>query len=266
MASPSYLLLLPILSHLPSIAAHGHVTGIVANNIWYTGWNAEMKYLTPIPATAGWPCDNLDNGFIAPSAFATADIICHKSATNGQASVPITAGSTLSFEWNTWPVSHKGPVINYIADCGGDCTTVDKTTLKFVKLDAAGWIEGNNPGTWATDTLIANNITASTTIPKDLKSGGYVVRHEIIALHAAGQANGAQAYPQCVNIEVTGGGSAGVSGGVSAEGFYTCTDPGILFDIYTAFTGYVIPGPAVVVLRRRAEGVRRHVREWVGGW
>ncbi|KAF2815856.1 glycoside hydrolase, partial [Mytilinidion resinicola] len=224
-----------LLSSLPSIAAHGHVTGIVANDTWYTGWNAEMRYQTPIPAMAGWPCDNLDNGIIAPSAFTTADTICHKSATNGQASIPITAGSTLSFQWNTWPASHKGLVINYIADCGGDCTTVDKTSLKFVKLAAAGWVEGNDPGTWATDTLIADNVTASTTIPKGLKSGRYVVRHEVIALHTVGQANVAQAYPQCVNI----------------ERFYTASDTGILFDVYSAFTGYVIPGPAVVALRRR---------------
>lgn len=44
------------------------------------------------PATAGWPCDNLDNGFIAPDAFASADIICHKSTTNGQAYATATAG------------------------------------------------------------------------------------------------------------------------------------------------------------------------------
>ena len=49
----------------------------------------------------GWPCDNLDNGFIAPDAFASADIICHKSATNVQAYVTATTGSQVTFQWNT---------------------------------------------------------------------------------------------------------------------------------------------------------------------
>ena len=39
----------------------------------------------------------------------------------------------------------------------------------------------------------------SYTVPKCIPSGYYLVRHEIIALHAAGQANGAQSYPQCIN-------------------------------------------------------------------
>lgn len=43
----------------------------------------------------------------------------------------------------------------------------------------------------------ANNNTGSLTIPSDLKAGNYVLRHEIIALHSAGQEDGAQAYPQC---------------------------------------------------------------------
>lgn len=46
--------------------------------------------------------------------------------------------------------------------------------------------------------LIKNNFSWDLTIP-NLAPGNYVVRHEIIALHAAGQANGAQSYPQCIN-------------------------------------------------------------------
>ena len=98
-----------LVATLPAVVlAHGHVQGIIADGKWYTGWNAEMKYQTPIPATAGWQADNLDNGFISPTAFGAADIICHKSAKNGNAYVPANPGSKISFLWNTWPVSHKG--------------------------------------------------------------------------------------------------------------------------------------------------------------
>jgi cellulase len=55
-------------------------------------------------------------------------------------------------------------------------------------------------GTWVTDELIKNNFTSSTTIPRNLKAGNYVIRHEIIALHSAGNDNGAQFYPQVNEI------------------------------------------------------------------
>jgi hypothetical protein len=54
-------------------------------------------------------------------------------------------------------------------------------------------------GTWVTDELIKNNFTSSTTIPRNLKAGNYVIRHEIIALHSASSDNGAQFYPQVNN-------------------------------------------------------------------
>ncbi|KAF2466451.1 endoglucanase IV precursor [Lindgomyces ingoldianus] len=248
---------------LPTLVnAHGHVTGIVADGKWYTGWNGEMKYQNPLPATAGWQADNLDNGFVTPDSFAKPDIICHKSAKNGNAYIPAKPGSKITFQWNTWPVSHKGPVFDYIASCNGDCTTVDKTKLTWVKMDEGAWLSGNDPGTWVTDNLIKSNISWSITLP-NLAPGNYVIRHEIIALHAASQTNGAQAYPQCVNFQVSGGGTLAVSGGVPATSFYKASDPGIQFNLYSKFTGYTMPGPALTKLLRREEGEEReHARNW----
>lgn len=66
--------------------------------------------------------------------------------------------------------------------------------------------------TWPTAALIANNNTYSVTVPSTLASGNYVFRHEIIAMHGAGSEGGAQNYPFCVNIAITGGGSDSPSG------------------------------------------------------
>ena len=228
----------------PQITTHQapHPTNTATS---YVGYNPSFQYINPPPKVVGWsiPTD-LDNGFIAPDAFDTPDVICHKGATPGQDAAPITAGSVLSLEWTPWPDSHHGPVIDYMANCNGDCTTVDKTTLRWFKIDGVGLLSGSNPGTWATDTLIANNNTWTVTIPKDIAPGNYVLRHEIIALHAAGQADGAQDYPQCVNLVVSGSGTSNPAG-VAMEGLYTPTDPGILFNLYGTFTSYTIPGPAV---------------------
>jgi hypothetical protein len=70
------------------------------------------------------------------------------------------------------------------------------------------------------------------------------MRHEIIALHSAGNSNGAQNYPQCFNLQVTGGGSDKPAGTLG-EALYKNTDPGILFDLYSTLTDYPIPGPAL---------------------
>lgn len=136
--------------------------------------------------------------------------------------------------------------MTYLAKCPDtDCTTADPTTLNWFKIDEAGL---NSDGTWASDTLIANNNTWSVTIPSDIASGPYLMRHELLALHSAENANGAQFYPMCANLIVTGSGSAVPSDTVKFPGGYTASDPGILINIYYPVpTSYTIPGPAVYV-------------------
>jgi hypothetical protein len=232
------------------VAAHGHVDKVVADGVTYQGWNAALKYQNPIPKTVGWQADNLDNGFIEPSKFGTADIACHKSSKSNGASVPVKPGSKVTFKWDTWPDSHKGPVIDYIAPVSGSFDSVSASSLQWTKIQAAAWKSGSNPGNWATDDLIKNGFSWDLTIP-NLAPGNYVLRHEIIALHAGGNPNGAQAYPQCVNIVVSGSGSQRLSGGTPGTSLYKSTDPGILFNIFTSFSSYTIPGPALVKLSKR---------------
>ena len=131
-----------------------------------------------------------------------------------------------------------------MAKCDGECEKADKNALKFFKIDEAGLVNGSPaPGTWATDKLMANNLTWTVTIPASIAPGNYVLRHEMIALHNANKPNGAQAYPQCINLEVTGTGTENPAG-IPATEFYTATDPGISLSIYyPALENYTIPGP-----------------------
>lgn len=154
-------------------------------------------------------------------------------------------GSKINLQWTPWPVSHKGPVIDYLANCNGPCETVDKTSLKWFKISEGGLIDKSmSNGYWATDELIKNNNTWTVQIPTSIATGNYVLRHEIIGLHAAGQANGAQNYPQCFNLAITSSGTDNPAG-IPATSFYKATDPGIKFDLYGSFTSYTIPGPAL---------------------
>jgi hypothetical protein len=231
---------LSALAALPAVSAHGYVSGIVAGGKWYLGSNPNWYYLSSKPATAGWYALNQDNGFVSPDAFGTSDIACHKSATPGSDFIPVKAGSDITFQWNTWPDSHHGPVMDYLAEYQSSAAA-----LKFVKIDQGGLINDDSPpGQWASDQLIANNFSWTSTIPSGIANGKYVIRHEIIGLHSANNANGAQNYPQCVNIEVSGGKKKTFDGQL-ANTFYKSNDPGILITIYQKLSSYTIPGPAV---------------------
>lgn len=158
----------------------------------------------------------------------------------------VAAGDKINLQWTTWPDSHHGPVIDYLANCGDSCETVDKTTLKFFKIDGVGLVDDTTvPGTWGDDQLIANNQSWMVEIPPTLAPGNYVLRHELIALHSAGTEGGAQNYPQCFNLQVTGSGSAQPSGVLGTE-LYKATDAGILVNIYTSLSTYVVPGPTLI--------------------
>jgi len=102
----------------------------------------------------------------------------------------------------------QGPILAYLADCDGDCTTVDPSALKWFKIaestlkpghaliDSAGWDQ--EPLTWST-----NNPGWTITIPENLKSGRYLIRHEILYILN----KPTQIFPYCAQIEVSGKGT-----------------------------------------------------------
>ncbi|KAI8626269.1 lytic polysaccharide monooxygenase [Xylariaceae sp. FL1651] len=235
------------LPFLQLASAHGYVAGVKVNQgAWIAGCNPNWYYYpSGAPKTPGWQALNQDNGFVAPDAYQTTDIACHKSATPGQTYISANPGDVLTVYWNTWPDTHKGPIINYLAKCNGECTSATPGGLSFTKISQGAYLSGSDPGTWVTDTLIAQNFTSDVTIPAGLAAGNYVLRHEIIALHSAANKDGAQSYPQCLNIKVGGSGTKALPAGEAATKFYTETDPGILFNLYTSFSSYSIPGPAL---------------------
>lgn len=226
--------------------AHSHVNNLVIDGVYWQGYDpTSYPYETDPPIVVGWTAADTDNGFVAPDAYQTGDIICHKNATPAGGHATVNAGDSISIQWAvTWPDSHKGPVLDYLANCNGNCETVDKTTLEFFKIDQVGYLNGSDPGTWASDVLIADASTWLVQIPEDIAPGNYVLRHEIIALHSAGSEDGAQNYPQCFNLAISGTGSLQPSGTYGTD-LYHETDPGILYNIYVETEDYTIPGPTL---------------------
>ncbi|KAK7947767.1 endoglucanase [Apiospora aurea] len=205
------------------VAAHGHVQEIKINGKSYQGYPASSApYENPKVDRIAWADSATDNGFVAPDAYGTSDIACHRDGAPGALSAKVAAGDKVELFWDTWPASHKGPVIDYMAACDGDCSKATAGGLNFFKIAEAGLVDGSsNPAKFASDDLVANNNSWVATIPATLKAGNYVLRHEIIALHAGGQENGAQNYPHSTPP----------------------TDAGIKFDIYKKIDSYPVPGP-----------------------
>ncbi|KAF5360683.1 hypothetical protein D9756_004867 [Leucocoprinus leucothites] len=186
------------------------------------------------------------------------DIICNGGINPyhqpvSQAVIDVPAGAQVTAEWHHTlngadpsdsadPIdsSHKGPVLAYLAKVP-DATQSDVTGLKWFKI----YHDGYNSGTWAVDKLISNKGKVSFAIPKCIESGQYLLRVELIALHAAGSYPGAQFYMECAQINITGGSGSASPATVSFPGAYKGSDPGITINIYSSLTGYTIPGPNV---------------------
>jgi cellulase len=114
------LLLIPftLLIHLAS--AHGFVTGLTIASKFTPGSDPVWFYYDHKPDTAGWDALNQDIGFVEPAKAGTSDVNCHKNATAGKLYASANPGDEIVFSWNTWPDSHKGPIINYLAPCNGE--------------------------------------------------------------------------------------------------------------------------------------------------
>ncbi|KIY65590.1 lytic polysaccharide monooxygenase [Cylindrobasidium torrendii FP15055 ss-10] len=225
-------------------AAHGYVPFIEINGTVIPGWDiAKDPYTTPQPLRVVRGT-KLDSGFI--SDVTSTDITCsigNSALPPGPITANVAAGGSVKMLWNTWPIGHYGPVLNYMAKCAtDDCSTFKGDTgSPWFKIQQSVYENGE----WASDTLAKNNFTYEVRIPSNIASGSYLLRHENLALHGASNVGGAQFYPVCVQLTVTGGGSLAPSGGLSFPGSYDAEDPGIHFNPYqgeAANQAYVPPG------------------------
>lgn len=236
------------------VAAHGYINTFTLDDVDYEGfsrWNP-----SPDPNAIGWSFSTPDEG--PELDIGSPDFICRRDSEPSRNYGTIAAGGTASFFWtsddkvinpNGWAESHRGPILTYIAPCNGECTNVDKTSLRWTKIAESGLVSGpaNTKGIWATDMLRENGGINSATIPKSIAPGKYVIRNEIIALHRA-HINEPEFYMQCGNIEVTGDGTDDLSGsGVPAAELYSRSDSQLFgFSIYDSRdTEWPIPGPAL---------------------
>ena len=98
-------------------------------------------------------------------------------------------------------------------------------------FDGSGrlWIatDGNNrratgraDGIWGTERVINGQGKHEIRIPTCIENGDYLLRAEMLALHAAGSYPGAQFYQECAQVRISGGTGAKKPSTVSFPGAY----------------------------------------------
>lgn len=222
--------------------AHGVITDITVGEKKYSGSSLLSFSFWPRENGILWPSYIFANGPVLD--VNSKDIVCNHLTGKAKKTAEIKAGDKITFRWY-WPfANHLGPVMTYLASCGDNpCSEIDDPSqLSWFKIDEDGYSDGK----WASQKLRENGGTWTLTVPEDIAPGYYLMRHEILALHLAASPKRAEFYPHCINLKITGEGSA-VPEGVKFPGAYKSTDEGVLINIKTMASpeNYVIPGPPV---------------------
>jgi len=229
---------------LPSVEAHGFVTKFTVDGKSYKGNTPDGKG-NPSPI-------RLINTIDPVKGASNKNMMCGQSAQPASLVADVNPGSKISFAWgdpdgSNWP-HNTGPIMTYMASCGStSCDKFDASNAKWFKIDQTG---RKSNGDWVQQDFMDGK-EYSTSVPQNLKAGGYLIRHEIIALHLADSKGGAEFYPSCIQVNVKGSGTGTPSSNslVSFPGAYSDSDPGI-FDknVFDTNAKYSFPGPAVVKL------------------
>lgn len=110
--------------------------------------------------------------------------------------------------------------------CAGEFSTCDGSGTGWFKIDQMGMTAPPLTGTsWGT-AVVYKELAWTSTVPVALAPGGYLIRHELLALH---QADTPQFYAECAQVVVVGSGDGTPSGSFLAAipGYASEDDPGI---------------------------------------
>lgn len=226
-----------------SVNAHGYIKELVADGKTYKGPVAGGgKIASPIRQISTTSPYKDING---------PGMTCGRDAKVASQIATVTAGSTIKMSWedhpgDTW--NHDlGPLMSYMTKVpeGQTADKFNPSSAQWFKVAQDGI--GSN-GKWAQAALMTGAFH-SVQIPKNIPSGQYIFRSEIIALHLADKKGGVEFYGNCIQLNVKGGsGGANFLNGVTTAKFpgtYKLEDKGIHVNVFNGKLNYVFPGPAV---------------------
>jgi hypothetical protein len=128
-----------------TVSAHGYVSDATIGGTTYTGY---LPYSDPYYSVPPQRIFRKIPGNGPVEDLTSVDLQCNGYQNSGSTPAPLTAtaaaGSTVSLHWTTWPDSHHGPVITYMAKCPGSCTTYSPGTAAVwfkIKEEGVGNID-----------------------------------------------------------------------------------------------------------------------------
>ncbi|KAH7399077.1 glycosyl hydrolase family 61-domain-containing protein [Phaeosphaeria sp. MPI-PUGE-AT-0046c] len=171
------------------------------------------------------------------------NMACNVPSTNGAAvqTVDAKAGDSVKVQWDN--SGHPGPITHFLkaVDNAATDTGIGGGWFKIDELDVVG-------GKWASEVMQANNMTHEFKLPEGLKSGEYLLRSEMLALHSSQNLKGGQFYIGCAQLKISGSGSGTCGPTIELPGAYKAEDKNIYIpNYYNGFdlTTYKAPGGPV---------------------
>ncbi|KAF2422393.1 family 61 putative glycoside hydrolase [Tothia fuscella] len=235
----SSLLVAPLLLATSMVAAHGGVIGYTIDGKTYStahvGSGNDRLKATP---QGGNNMQRSWNNLGPVKSSGSPQIACNSPGTPARFSAEAKAGSTITAQYNPWP-HDGGPLSVWMVECPGDCAS-------FSNPHTAEWFKIHEDGLSGTQKLIKAGNKLSVTIPASLKSGNYLIRHEVINLARPP----AEFYPECAQLKITGSGTK-TPGKESRSTFaaaYRMSLPQFsqsYNDWKSKAASYKLPGPAV---------------------
>ncbi|CAE6522388.1 unnamed protein product [Rhizoctonia solani] len=227
-----------------SVNAHGYIKEFIADGKTYKGPVAGgAKIASPIRQISTTSPYKDVNG---------PGMTCGRDAKVASQIATVTAGSTIKMSWedhpgDTW--NHDlGPLMTYMTKVpeGQTADKFNPSNAPWFKIAQDGI--GSN-GKWAQASLMSGAFH-SVQVPKNIPSGQYLIRAEIIALHLADKRGGVEFYGNCIQVNVKNGAGSSLTGVATAKfpGGYSLDDKGIFVNVFNKGLKYVFPGPAIAKL------------------
>ncbi|KAK1590417.1 fungal cellulose binding domain-containing protein [Colletotrichum navitas] len=251
-----------IFAVLAALAAQEAAAHATFQQLWVDGRPSLFLSLHTVVLTSrhGSQCARLPQSNSPVTNVASNDVRCNVGGTTAaKGKCAVKAGGTVTVEMHQQNGdrscqneaiggAHYGPVIVYLSKVD-NAASADGSSPWF-KIFQDGWGAKSGAGSgdddyWGSKDLNTCCGKMNVPISKDLADGDYLLRAEVIALHAASPSGGAQLYMTCYQITVTGGTGTASPATVSFPGAYKASDPGIGVNIHAKLSSYVVPGGSV---------------------
>ncbi|KAG7087241.1 hypothetical protein E1B28_013221 [Marasmius oreades] len=278
----SSLLSLVAVALVPSfVSAHGQLRKVTIGG---TSYDAPDLYFDGSPRNGNTPVRKgykADSpSYLLPGDFSNDNKMACQEAGAAPAVASANPGDTVVWSWEgatpeltnagfpgdgqySW-VHAMGPIMTYIGSCNGDCKSVDASQIGWQKIDFKGLAPGgitdqlknamqNKPepyqsqGSWALAELIESNSQYQSHIPQGLKSGQYMLRSELSAVHNPKNDNpttGPQNYVACLQIEIKNGGNVELPYGTKAGSLYPTNGDLANYNVFNSPASFPEVGPA----------------------